>query len=128
VTPLTDKEIKKYNSTKFCHICEKGFIHYDFKVQDHCYLTGKFRGVAQSSCNFNYKSPNFLPVFVHNLGGYDSHLLIKEFELNKNKIKLIPKNGEKYIKFSNKIINKFDIRFLDSYNFMPESLDQLAKN
>jgi hypothetical protein len=54
--------------------------------------------------------------------------MIKEFGLNKNEIKPIPKNEEKYITFSKKINNKFDIRFLDSYNFMPESLDQLAKN
>jgi hypothetical protein len=125
---LTDEEIKKYNSAKTCHICEKEFTHNDFKVQDHCHLTGYFRGAAHKSCNLNYKLSNFLPVFVHNLGGYDSHMLIKEFGLNKNEIKLIPKNEEKYITFSKKINNKFELRFLDSYNFMSESLDQLTKN
>jgi hypothetical protein len=57
-------------------------------------------------------------------------------------IKLIPNNEEKYISFSkiikydsgftnakNEIINyNIELRFLDSYKFLPSSLSELAKN
>ena len=50
----------------------------DFKkVIDHCHLTGKYRGAAHNICNLKYVIPKFVPVVIHNLSGYDSHLFIK---------------------------------------------------
>lgn len=43
-------------------------------------------------------------------------------------IEVIPQNTEKYISFSKKIEGGFKIRFLDSFRFMPTSLEKLAKN
>jgi len=31
---------KKFNSTMYCHVCEKPFAPNDMQVRDHCYLTG----------------------------------------------------------------------------------------
>jgi len=79
------KYIKKEDREKYepaiksattCHICEKELG--EDRVIDHCHLTGKFRGAAHTKCNRNYKIPNFIPVFFHNLSGYDSHLFIKK--------------------------------------------------
>ncbi|VVC30922.1 Ribonuclease H-like domain [Cinara cedri] len=50
------------------------------KVKDHDHLRVKYRGAAHSICNINYKVPRFIPVFFHNVSGYDAHLFIKEFE------------------------------------------------
>jgi len=50
------------------------------RVIDHCHLTGKFRGAAHTKCNRNYKIPNFIPLFFHNLSGYDSHLFINKLK------------------------------------------------
>ena len=60
----------------------------------------------------------------HNLKGYDSHLIIKEaYKLNSGNISVIPNNFEKFMSF--KI---GDLKFLDSFQFLSSSLEQLSKN
>jgi hypothetical protein len=110
------------------------------KVADHDHLTGQFRGAAHSSCNLKYKNPRFIPIFFHNLAGYDAHLFIKEFGKDNEHIKLIQNTEEKYISFSKilkydaldeehkPIINGIELRFIDSFKFPSNSLDKLAKN
>ncbi|XP_054713577.1 uncharacterized protein LOC129223038 [Uloborus diversus] len=74
-----------------CHICNKPIITWDNykkygenpvnmegkKVRDHDHLTGLYRGPAHETCNLCYQNPKFVPVFIHNLAGYDAHLFIK---------------------------------------------------
>ena len=81
----------------------------------------------------------------HNLSGYDDHLFIKELgkKFNKNGIRVIAENKEKYISFNVKINVKLagvsnedrkevrkniKLRFIDSCRFMASSLDKLASN
>lgn len=91
------------------------------KVRDHDHITGKYRGSAHQSCNVNFNLKNFkLPVFFHNLQGYDSHHIIDKM---KGKIGCIPLNKEKVLSFWN-----HSIKFVDSFAFLPSSLDTLAKN
>jgi hypothetical protein len=111
-------------------------------VYDHDHLTGEFRGVAHSICNLNYKVPRFIPIFFHNLSGYDAHLFIKQLGSDDSDIKLIANTEEKYISFSKllrydsgkvdlegkPIFKTIEMRFLDSFRFMASSLDTLAKN
>lgn len=130
---LTSEEVESFKSTDQCHICETTIS--EDKVLDHCHLTGKYRGPAHNACNLNYKLPNFIPVFFHNLSGYDSHLFISELGMNKEKIEVIPTNMEKYISFSKSVLvdsfkNKtcIKLRFLDSFRFMASSIENLAKN
>ena len=79
------------NSTK-CHIWERKYkreemivTNYDpenpvnFRVRDHCHITGKYPGSAHNSCNLKFSlSPENLkiPVIFHNLKGYDSHFIM----------------------------------------------------
>ena len=111
------------------------------KVRDHDHLTGKYRGAAHSICNLNSKVPRFIPVFFHNLSGYDSHLFIKEFGVDKSEIRVIANGEESYISFSKvlryekfdlktnrKVLENVELRFLDSFKFLPNSLDKLASN
>lgn len=76
-------------------------------------ILGKYRGAAHNSCNLNYKLPKFIPIFFHNLSGYDSHLFVKTLGLDEGEIKLIANNEERYISFSKKVGDK-TLRFLDS--------------
>ena len=62
-----------------CSICQKRFSQDDVKVIDHCHFTGNFRGISHQNCNINYKDPTFIPIFLHNMSHYDSHLFIEAF-------------------------------------------------
>ena len=107
----TKKDKKDFEAATVCHICgynlrkkcEDNFI--EDRVRDHCHLTGKFRGAAHNQCNLGYKIPNFIPVFFHNLSGYDSHIFIKKLKTDfGEEIKCIPKTEENYISFSKQVI------------------------
>lgn len=45
----------------------------------------------------------------------------------KDELTIIPLNAEKYISFSQKITENFELRVLDSYRFMESSLSSLCK-
>ena len=65
---------------------------------------------------------------MHNLRGYDSHLIIKKaFEINaqigNRKIDGIPNSNEKFMSFS--IGN---LKFIDSMQFMASNLEDLVNN
>ena len=76
----------------------------------------------------------FVPVLMHNLRSYDSHFIIKHFQrkfverrsgdnkLSFDDVQITPINSEKYLQFQ--IGN---LRFLDSYQFLSTSLDQLVQ-
>ncbi|CAB4039210.1 Gastrula zinc finger, partial [Paramuricea clavata] len=105
-----------------CHIC--GYELGADRVRDHCHLTGKFRGAAHNDCNLNYSFTGRIPVILHNLRGYDSHLIMQGLgKLKDKKINCIPNNTEKYISFS---IDNLD--FIDSLQFMNASLEKLVSN
>ena len=77
----------------------------------------------------------------HNLSAYDSHLFIKNLGFSQGNIDCIPNNEERYISFTKSIeVGRYTskegeneplhhkIRFIDSFNFMAESLDSLVNN
>ena len=124
-----------------CHICDQQYTDKDIRVRDHCHITGKFRGSAHQDCNLKLriKPDNIkIPVIFHNLRGYDSHFIMQQIgeiakkHAYKNKrgeechmnINCIPNNMEKYLAFmlGNHLV------FLDSFQFMSSSLDNLIKN
>ena len=124
-----------------CHICDQQYTDKDIRVRDHCHITGKFRGSAHQDCNLKLQiKPDTIkiPVIFHNLRGYDSHFIMqeigkiaKEHTYNNKKgekvemnINCIPNNMEKYMAFmlGNHLV------FLDSFQFMSSSLDNLVKN
>ena len=81
-----------------CHICTKPLTD-DDRVRDHCHITGIYRGAAHSACNLNYRitPKNWkLPAVIHNLKGYDWHLIVKALKSEFGRVGVIPQNLEKY--------------------------------
>ena len=124
-----------------CHIFDQQYTDKDIRVRDHCHITGKFRGSAHQDCNLKLQiKPDTIkiPVIFHNLRGYDSHFIMQEIgkiakehtytnkkdEKVEMNINCIPNNMEKYMAFmlGNHLV------FLDSFQFMSSSLDNLVKN
>ena len=138
---FTREDKKQFNIASDCWICGEELGN--DRVRDHCHYTGRYRGAAHNSCNLKYSKPKGVPVFFHNLAGYDSHLFIKNLGSSNSKenIECIPNNEEKYISFTKNIIvgqytNKkgevkdktFKIVFKDSLKFMSSSLGALVNN
>lgn len=122
VVPLnmTEENEHTFQEATHCHIC-KGVLDTDV-VRDHCHITGTFRGAAHNSCNLNLKQREIIPVFFHNLKGYDAHLIMEAIGKIKHKrINCIPQNHEKHISFS---LGKLD--FIDSFQFLSSSLEKTS--
>ena len=93
---LTEEEVKQFNEATKCWICKGEFDNkvdkegkiINGKVRDHCHYTGRFRGAAHNNCNLKYSIPKSVPVFFHNLSGYDSHLFIKKWDVPLNQMKI----------------------------------------
>ena len=100
----------------------KSFVDGDKKVRDHCHHSGKFRGAAHNKCNLLFRKPKHVPVILHNLAGYDSHLFIKSIGKRQGNSDCIPNNEEKYISFSKSVMHdgklKYKNHFIDSFKFM----------
>lgn len=120
-----------------CHICEEPFEPNQRRVADHCHFTGKFRGPAHGACNLKFKDTRTIPVLMHNLSRYDAHLFIKQLAVAMSgNVTIIPQNSEEYISFT-KIVDgsiptflnhreRIQLRFIDSFRFMAQSLANLA--
>ena len=123
---LSPFETEIYNATDYCRFCQNKFIEgdvqVDIKVRDHDHVTGAFRGAAHKSCNVKASIPKNVPVFIHNLKGYDAHLIV-EGATAEAKIEVIANNTEKYM-----TIKYNAVQFKDSFQFLSSSLETLAGN
>ena len=84
------------------------------------------RGVAHCRCNLAYrisKSAWKLPVVMHNLKGYDGHLIVKALKSEFGEVRVIPQNMENYLSIT---VDK--LQFFDSLQFTLQSLDSLVKS
>jgi len=121
------------------------------KVRDHDHYNGKYRGAAHSICNLNFNFNNYkIPAFIHNLKGYDEHLIIDAFGMygkyiskkhkpyrddkgntyiktitkeKEMRIECIPSTTEKYM-----TIRIGNMQFKDSCGFLAAPLETLADN
>ena len=115
-----------FECAQVCRICQHLIGDDDDRVRDHCHVTGAYRGAAHSVCNLNYRlNPKgwMLPVVMHNLRGYDGHLIVKALKSEFGKVSIIPQNMEKYVSIS---VGR--LKFLDSFQFTPKSLTCYQKH
>ena len=126
------------NGAKCC-IC--GEVVQACPVVHDCHSSGKIIGVAHSKCNLQARTKRFLPIFFHNLSRYDAHHIVKQpILLPDEKLSAISHTDEVYISFSlrmkvpqytckdGRVVPLYsEIRFLDSFQCMSQSLEGLAK-
>ena len=122
---LSKEDKKDFHNAQTCYLCNGEYTKTNYKVRDHDHRTGEYRGACHNKCNILYYSNRYLPVFFHNLKGYDAHHILRSAVdiVGKEKIHVIPQSTEKFMTFS-----IGDLKFLDTAQFMPSSLETLAKN
>ena len=107
-------------STKYW-IFDNGYVDGDVKVREHWYITGKYRGSVHRDCNIKVKLNHKIPIALHNLRNYDSHLIIKEpGKFNLSQANVIPNRLGKCTNNINKSI------FIFSFQCLSSSLDSLV--
>jgi DNA polymerase type B, organellar and viral len=121
--PLTKVQKKLFLRAKVCHICEEKLM--GDKVKDHCHATGRYLGAAHNSCNLNRSVRVEIPLYCHNLQGYDSHFILQSLRNDKRikNVSALPYNTEKFRTF---IINSY--HFLDSLAFLNALLAELVSD
>jgi len=126
---ITNQQEVQFLNSHMCYLCcseitKKDEEEGNYKVRGHDHFTGLYRGCAHKKCNFKYSYKNYkIPVFFHNSKNYDTHFIFQELGKRSGTLKVIPLNDEKYISFC---FNK--LKFLDSFQFLSESIDTLTKN
>ncbi|XP_046737566.1 uncharacterized protein LOC124406256 [Diprion similis] len=118
----------EFENAEVCHICELKFVHPNDRVEDHCHVTGLYRGPAHLNCNLNYKLNRTVPVVFHNLSGYDAHFIIGELaNIKSSSLSVLPITKEKYIAFTQTFHSlAVRLQFIDSYRQMSSSLAELS--
>ena len=91
-------------------------------------MTSYYRLTICNRFNLRSKTPNFIPIYFHNLSAYDQAYIIGNLHVLKGcETHIIPANKERFISISVRV-NNIWLRFLDSYRMMPESLEKLVNN
>ena len=102
---FTERDKVFHDSQKRCYDCGGEFRpdhQKRHKVRDHCHFTGCYRGALHNVYNLHMNRKWCIPVFFHNLSGYDSHLFLRELsgeEGDRTDVSAIPENEQKYISF-----------------------------
>ena len=106
-----------------------------------CLSMGKILGKADSNCSLRAKTKCILPVLFHDLSRYDAHHILKFLSVRPvEKLSAISRTDEVYVSFSLRIncsgyiciVGKHvplysEISFLESFQFVSQSLESLAK-
>ena len=91
---MTSEEKQSHAEASSCGVCGDRFNARNHKVRHHCHVSGNYIAAACNNCNLKLKPRKtsgvgedqgkdfFIPVFFHNLRGYDSHLIIKALPKN----------------------------------------------
>ena len=61
---LSDEEQVHHKKATTCYVCNCYFTLENRKVQDHCHVTGIYRGAACNICNLGMKITKTLKLFL----------------------------------------------------------------
>ena len=138
------EDLERHRKETSCHACGEPFVPGDKnykKVLDHDHYTGKYRSSMYSICNLWARDDKTFPVFAHNGGNYDFHLLLRVLnEYDDGEVKCVMQSGEKVLYFSKFFLTRtYEDRFTgkqvkkgvkfvfkDSFKFLDRSIEYLA--
>ena len=118
---MTKEDNEDFKNFSECWICDNDYIDGDVRVRDYCHITCNNRDSAHRDCNINLKLNRKIPVVLHNLKNYDSHLIMEQLGKFILKRSVVPNGLEKYMSIT---INN-NLSFIDSFQFLISSLDCL---
>ena len=98
---MTGEDWLAFRTAETWRVCDKPLK--SDSVRDHCHITGEYRRAAHNGRNLKLRlnpKTTSIPVVFHNLGGYDSHLLMQAISKVEGRVSCIPNNTENYISFS----------------------------
>ena len=82
---IISEEEQQFLLSNNCMYCDIPFTSEVTKVRDHCHFTGEYRGASCNICNLEEgKHRKFVPIFCHNLSGYDANPIIETLAKNQN--------------------------------------------
>ena len=121
---ISNQELKIHRLKSVCDICQSKFNTSDKKKTCHHFHYKPINNYASTlcaCCNLKLKTPQYLPILVHNLS-YDLSLILKDYDEDQFKVEVNKKQG---MNFYSATIGK--LRFIDSCNMLKGSLSSLAK-
>lgn len=125
---MTRDDEKQFLKAKNCYICGTRFQSQCEKLRDHNHLKRKknFLGSVCIGCNLNRSDLKLkIPLFFHNAGKFDIHLLVEKFHLLSNKkINVLSRTNETFISIS---LFGGSLRIQDSFNHLANSLADLVE-
>ena len=93
------RENENFQSATLCWICQKELNdENNQKVRDHYHILSLYRGPAHKICNVKLAIKPWItpiPVILHNLKEYDSHLIMQQIDKVTGRLSCIPNNTEK---------------------------------
>lgn len=133
-----------FDSTTHCQLCgdrfeeegQPGARRAKAKVADHDHLVAadNLRYVCCSSCNSAMQMQSFLAVIGHNANRYDLHCIFRgiiahdELRRKATQIEILPKTVDTYRSATIYLRNGRQLKFLDSFQFVASSLDEISKS
>ena len=116
-----------FNSATCGYVCNQPFVqHSGIKCRHQDHRTGELREASHKHCKLIYCNHRIIRVVMHNLRGYDSHLIIiHAYAINNQirirKIDVIQNDIDKLMTYSIK-----HVKLKDSFQFMPSSFDEFC--
>jgi len=116
-----EEKLESANKVK-CGECFRQFNKNVIKCKHHCHITGNYLSTVCLDCNLKLKNVRFVPLFFHNLSGFDSNIILSSLGID------CPTNA---LSFNSENVFTFSVgsfKFLDSALFLKAPLATLVEN